>query len=445
MKIALLSPAGAMHRYTGSFKKAIHYAPLTMTSLASIIDDHVTAEIALYDETIEAIPLDIEADLIMITAITGTAPRSYRFADYYRSRGITVVLGGVHPTLLPEEAKAHADAVLIGFAELTVPRMIKDFLNRSLQHFYRADNQKSFRFAVPKRSLLAPGRYITNSSLEASRGCSNDCSFCAVNALYGQHFYRRDIDEIIADIASLNTKNILFVDVNLIADRNFALQLFKALIPLKKWWYGLTTADIVNDDELFKALVKSGCKGLLIGFEAVAKASLSAINKFRNKTVDYSEMMKKLHAAGIAVNGTFCFGTDGDDADVFERTVDMVEKLQIDLPRYSILTPFIGTPLYRQLAEQKRITDHNWAMYDVQHVVYQPKHMTQQQLMDGFVWAWRQTYSKKGIFRRIARPNLLLPLGIITNFAYRHYADRLLYFTRDKMIDNSDIPLGGTL
>ncbi len=443
MKIALLSPAGAMHRYTGSFKKAIHYAPLTMTSLASIIDEQIDAEVSIYDETIEAIPLDITADLIMITAITGTAPRSYRYADYYRSRGITVVLGGVHPTLLPNEAKAHADAVLIGFAELTVPQMLSDLLKRSLKPFYTADSKRAFKFAVPKRSLLPTGKYITNSSLEASRGCSNDCSFCAVNALHGQHVYRRSIDEIVKDIRSLGTKNILFVDVNLIADRSFALKLFKAITPLKKWWFGLTTADIVNDDELFKAMVKSGCKGLLIGFEAVGKDSLTAINKFRNKKVDYSEMMKKLHAAGIGVNGTFCFGTDGDDSDVFKRTVEMVEKLKIDLPRYSILTPFIGTPLYKQLAKEKRITDDNWAMYDVQHVVYQPKHMTQQQLMDGFVWAWRQTYSNKGIYRRIARPNLLLPLGIITNIAYRHYADRLLYFTREKMIDNNDIPIGG--
>jgi radical SAM superfamily enzyme YgiQ (UPF0313 family) len=440
MKVVLLSPAGAMHRYSGSFEKAIHYAPLTMTTLAGILHQYDNVEVEIYDETIEEIPKNIECDLIMITVITGTAPRCYAYADYFRKKGITVVLGGVHPTLRPEEAKKHCHSVLMGFGEIVLPKMMVDFKLKKLKPFYSSDHyDEKLIFGKVRRELLPKNKYITNNSLEASRGCSNDCSFCVVNALYKNKVYKKEVKDIIEEIENLDSKIILFVDVNLISDRSFAVELFKALIPLKKWWFGLATADVSADKELFDLLVKSGCKGLLIGFESVSTSSLKSMNKYRNKVVDYGELMKKLHGNGISVNGTFCFGTDEDDLDVFNRTIEMVIKLKIDLPRYSILTPFPNTPLYEQLSIQKRITDENWAMYDVQHVVYEPKNMTQKQLMDGFIRAWRETYSNANILNRIGRVHMALPLSIITNRAYSHYADKLENFTRDRMVDNTDI------
>jgi len=438
MKIAVISPAGAMHRYSGSFKKPIHYAPLTLTTIAGILYKY-EIDVEIYDETIEAIPKTIEVDMVIITVITGTAPRSYAYADYYRSKGITVVMGGVHPSILPEEAKVHCDSVLIGLGEVVIPRMIIDYKNNVLQPYYKDERNEKWSFAGPDRSLLPKKKYITNSSLEASRGCTNDCSFCAVNAMHDKHYYTKDIKVLIDEIESLNTKNILFVDVNLVADRAFAMKLFKALIPLKKWWFGLVTADVASDEELFKMMVKSGCKGVLIGFESVSEKGLATINKYKNHVTDYTELMKKMHGHGISVNGTFVFGTDEDRVDVFDRTIEMVQQLKIDLPRYSILTPFPGTQLYDQLAKEKRITDDNWAMFDVQHVVHQPKHMTQDELTKGFIRAWRETYSTGGIIKRIVRPSILFPLAVLTNQAYRHYADRLETFDRERMIDNDDI------
>ncbi|MCH4887812.1 B12-binding domain-containing radical SAM protein [Acidaminobacter sp. JC074] len=438
MKIAIISPAGAMHRYTGSFKKPIHYAPLTLTTIAGILSKY-DIETQIYDETIEAIPKDIEADMIIITVITGTAPRSYAYGDYYRSRGIKVVMGGVHPSILPQEAKAHCDSVLIGLGEVVIPKMLIDFKNKDLKAFYKDDRSQPWSFSLPDRTLLPKKKYITNSSLEASRGCTNDCSFCAVNAMHDKHYYTKDLKVLVEEIEALDTKGILFVDVNLVADRDFAIRLFKALIPLKKWWFGLVTADVCNDDELFNLMVKSGCKGLLIGFESISEKGLQTINKYKNHVTDYSELMKKMHSHGISINGTFVFGTDEDKLDVFDRTVEMVQKLKIDLPRYSILTPFPGTKLYDQLLSENRITDDNWAMFDVQHVVHQPKHMTRDQLTEGFIKAWRDTYSNSGIIKRIFRPSILFPLAVMTNQAYRHYADRLETFDRNRMIDNSDI------
>lgn len=439
MKIALLSPAGAMHRYSGSFKKAIHYAPLTMTTIASLLEHYDNVHIEIFDETIESIPLNLEVDVILMTVITGTAPRCYAFADHYRKRGTIVILGGVHATLCPEEAKNHGDSVLLGFGEIVIPKMIIDLGNNALKPYYQSEGQADFRFALPSRAYLPKDKYITNNSLEASRGCSNACSFCVVNALHQNHVYKKDLRQLVEEVEGLNSKIILFVDVNLVADRAFAIELFTALIPLKKWWYGLATADVVKDKVLFDLMVKSGCKGLLIGFESVTVGGLAAMNKYRNNVVDYSELMKAMHANGIQVNGTFCFGTDDDDETVFDRTIEMVEQLKIDLPRYSILTPFPGTPLYDQLAKEKRITDDHWAMYDVQHVVYLPKKMSEAQLMAGFIKAWRSTYSIGGIMKRIGRPHLTLPLSILTNKAYNHYADKLEVFDRSRMIDNSDI------
>lgn len=439
MKIAITSPAGAMHRYSGSFKKAIHYAPLTMTTLAGLLYMHGEQDVKIYDETIEVIPSELDADVVFMTAITGTAPRVYAYADKYRSESKKVILGGVHPTLLPNEAKQHADSVITGFAEGAIEDLLVDLRSGELKSIYHGELKDNESFGPVMRSLIKKGKYITSSSLEASRGCSNECTFCAVNALYSKVVYKKPISEIIKEIDEIDTKILLFVDVNLIADRDFAMDLFKALIPLNKWWFGLTTADIVNDEELFKAMVKSGCKGLLIGFESVAAPSLGAMNKYRNENVDYAEMMKKMHDAGIMINGTFCFGTDEDDVDIFDRTVEMVEKLKIDLPRYSVLTPFPKTALYRQLESEKRIIDRHWAMYDVEHVVFQPKNMTVEELNDGLIRAWRETYSLSHIKNRILRPHLGIPLSIMTNLAYRHYADKLEDFTREKMIDVSDI------
>ncbi len=235
-----------MHRYTGSFERAIHYAPLTMTTIAGILESMGFCDVEIYDETIETIPKDLEADLVMITVITGTAPRSYTYARYFMNRGMTVVLGGVHPTLMPDEAKAYCNSVLMGFAEDTVPEMIADFGTGALKPFYisnscgqgsgsgiRMDHDGDFAMGAPRRRLLKSDRYITSSTLEATRGCSNSCAFCAVNALYGSMVYRKTIREVVEEVEQMKTKNVLFVDVNLIADREYAVGLFKALIPLK--------------------------------------------------------------------------------------------------------------------------------------------------------------------------------------------------------------------
>lgn len=441
MKIAFLAPAGAMHRHNGSFGKSLHYAPLTLTTLAALVPASLEAEIAIYDETAGTIPLDLDAEIVCITCITGTANRCYRYADYYRSLGKTVVLGGVHPTMLPEEAGLHADVVMTGFSEQTFPKMLLDYQNGCLKPRYDQNEDYTIENRViPKRELLHKKRYITMNTVEAVRGCSLPCTFCAYPAAFGKTVYKRPIKEVVAEIEALNSKEVLFPDVNLIADRNYAVELFTAMIPLKKIWMGLVTSSVGIDDELITLFQKSGCKGLLIGFESISQSSQKFIQKGVNKVVEYGELMKKLHHAGILVQGCFAFGGDDEDKSVFERTVEMVIKTKIDLPRYSILTPFPKTELYRQLDAQNRIIERDWALYDVEHCVFQPLKMTKEELEEGTEWAWRETYSYSSIFKRLAPFNNSPFIALPANLGYRGYANKFKNFTKDVMIDNSDIP-----
>ena len=437
MKVALLAPAGAMYRFNGTFKKAIHYAPLTLSTLAAYIPEDI--EVVIHDETIEKIPLELDADIVVMTSITGTSERVYKYARYFKSKGKKVILGGPHPTLCPEEAIQHCDSVVIGRSEWLFTEIMENARNNSLKKFYVQKENSLENLKLPKRELLKKERYVSINSIEATKGCSFDCSFCVGKALYPK-LLKRPINEIIAEIETFKKKEVLFIDLNLIADRNYAKKLYIELTPLKKWWFGLATSNLVHDDEMIRLMAKSGCKGLLIGFEAVSKESLRAMNKGVNVMADYHLLMKKLHHYDIAVNGTFTFGADGDDKDIFKRTVEEVIKMKVDLPRYSILTPFPKTKLYNDLEKQGRIFEKNWTMYDVQHAVFHPKKMTAQELQEGGIYAWRETYKVSSIFKRIARFSVIAPIMLNTNLGYRHYADKLEEFTFEKMTDNSDIP-----
>ncbi|HWQ89634.1 MAG TPA: radical SAM protein [Desulfitobacteriaceae bacterium] len=441
MKIAFLAPAGAMHRYNGSFGKSLHYAPLTLTTLAALVPAELAAEVVIYDETAGSIPLDLEADLVCITSITGTSSRCYAYADYFRNKGKTVVLGGVHPTMLPEEAARHADVVFTGFAEQSFPQMLRDYQNGCLQPRYSQDCDFTINNRVlPRRELLNKKRYITMNSLEAVRGCSLPCTFCAYPAAFGRTIYKRPVKEIIAEIEALHSREVLFPDVNLIADRAFAVELFTAMIPLQKIWFGLVTSAIGIDDELVALFQKSGCRGLLIGFESISQSSQKFIHKGVNKVLEYEVLLKKLHDAGILVQGCFAFGGDDEDTSVFEKTVEMVIKTKIDLPRYSILTPFPQTEYFRQLESENRIVERDWAMYDVEHCVYIPRKMTKEELEDGIEWAWRETYKFSSILKRLAPFKNSPFLAFLVNSGYKGYADKFARFSRAVMTDNSDIP-----
>ncbi len=432
MKIVLIMPSGSIHRHrSGNFKKVLRYAPLTLTTLAALVPPELEADIRLIDEGVEPIPEEFDADLVGINAITGTAPRAYAIAARAREQGCTVVLGGVHPTLLPDEAMRHADAVVTGFAEQTWPQLLHDFSRGQLKRLYRSPSDPTLHgLPIPRRDLLRENAYITVNSVYASRGCPNRCGFCVIPVVWGQQAYFRPVPEVIREIELLKGRDLVLIDPNLIANRAYARDFFRELAPLRRRWYGLATTEITDDPDLFALLVRSGCKGLFIGFESVSQPTLNRIDKEFNPVHRYKEIIRKLHDHGIAVQGAFVFGFDSDDPGVFQRTVEVVADLKIDLPRFSVFTPFPGTPVFERLSAERRIIETDWSLYDAQHVVFEPTQMSAERLQEGLHWAWSETYRLSAIAKRIAASRCAPLVNIAANLGYKYYAAKLPQFDK---------------
>lgn len=429
LRILLLSPRGPLYRHrTGIWKKSLRYAPLTLTTLAALVPPELNATVTLVDEGIADIDPEVEADLVGISAITGTAPRSYELADHFRQRGIPVVLGGVHPTLMPDEAARHADAVVVGYAEQTWPQLLRDFVTGRMQPRYVQGRDLSLaNLPLPRRDMLRKRDYTTLHTIEATRGCVHQCEFCVVPTAWGRPL-QRPVAEVVTEIRRMRARKLIFLDLNLISDIAYAKELFTALIPLNIRWGGLATVLIAQDDELLDLAARSGCRGLLIGLESVSRDSLVETRKGFNRRQDYRELVRRLHDRDIALMGCFVFGFDHDDPDIFARTVELVLEANIDLPRYAVLTPFPGTPQYQRLRREGRILTEDWSLYDGQHVVFQPRRMSPAELLRGTEWAWKQTYSLRSIARRLLGSRTQLPIAIGANLGYRFYAQRLHQF-----------------
>ena len=431
MKIALISPKGPLYRHRGGiFGKSLRYQPLTLPTLASLVPSDVPCEIEIYDEGVEAIPENLEADLVGMTVITGNAPRAYALCRDFRARGVPVVLGGPHVTLLPEEAAAHTNAICVGYAEDAWPELLRDFAGGRMRKVYRqaADFSLERPLPRPERERMRPERYLTQAVFETGRSCVHDCDFCVAPTAWGSRQYKKIISDLVEDIKKVGLKQILFVDLNLISDISYAQELFEALIPLSVEWYGLSTVLIGHEPELMNLMSRSGCKGLLLGFETLSGASLGERGKTFNASVDYAKLVRDLHGYGISIQGCFVFGSDDDTEETFDRTAQYAIDLGIDLPRFSILTPFPGTPLYRRLESEGRILTKNWELYDGQHVVYRPRNLTPDALHRLHERAWKRVYSLPGTIRRLRNARNFSPRIMSLNMGYRFYANRLHRF-----------------
>ncbi|MCB1180212.1 MAG: radical SAM protein [Leptospiraceae bacterium] len=434
LKIALISPKGQLYRHKGGiFKKDLRAAPLTLTTLAALIPEGINSEVQIIDEGIEEIPDRIDADIIGMTVITGSSKRAYELSEKFRKEKKTVVLGGPHTTLLPEDARGKADTIVRGYAEKTWPQLLYDYTNGNLQKEYTMDSDFTLSdtkyLPFPRRDLLKKGGYKTIHTFEATRACIHNCEFCVVPTAWGRKPFFKPIEHVVEDIKRLGSKRALFYDLNIIANKEYAKELFRALIPLKIYWVGLSTTLIGKDEELIKLMHKSGCKGLLIGFESISESVLSQSNKTFNRPSGYRELIKKLHSLDIIINGTFVFGNDGDTTKSFSEIRDFILETKIGLPRFSIVTPFPGTPLFDRLKQEGRILHEDWDKYDGQHVVFQPKNMSVEELKVGHERIWKEVYSYVGIWKRITHNmNFLFPILAGSNLAYRFYAKNLSRF-----------------
>lgn len=447
LRIALISPKGPLYRHRGGiWKKSLRYQPLTLTTLAALIPPELPVELQLFDEGISDVPSDLEADLIGLTVITGTAMRSYELADHFRKRGIAVVLGGPHVTLIPEDARPRADAIVVGYAEDTWPQLLRDFAAGQLQPRYdQAPDLDLADRPFARRELLPASRYLTNNVFEATRGCIHNCDFCVVPTAWGRKPYQKPVEQVIADIRQHGARKLIFIDLNLIADRDYARRLFTALIPLRVQWYGLATVLLAEDEELLELAARSGCKGLLMGLESISPQNLRQSHKGFNSPEKFARVVERLHAHGIALQGCFVFGLDYDEPDVFLKTAAFAVEAKIDLPRFAIVTPFPNTPLYKRLAAEGRILTRNWELYDGQHVVFRPAKLTIEELQFGTEAAWKHAYSFRSIARRIAPSPAPWPVKLGTNLGYRFYAHNLSrFYNCDWIIGRAGARPGGS-
>ena len=428
MRIVLISPKGPLYRYRGGiFKKNLRYAPLTLTTLAAMVPPELHADVEIIDEGVEEIDIDrVEADLVGMPAIPGTALRAYARAAPLRRRGIPVVLGGPHVTLIPEDAQAHADALVVGYAEESWPRLLRDFAAGQMQPRYDQSPDLSLAgMPFPRRDLLKRQNYITTHVFEATRGCIHRCDFCVVPTAWGTKPYLKPIEDVVADIRQHWARKIIFLDLNLIADKEYAAKLFEALIPLKVQWFGLSTTLLVKDPPLLDLAARSGCTGLLMGFESISQDNLKLTRKGFNSPEAYGDVVSALHAHGITLMACFTFGMDHDTPDIFMQTAKLAVETGIDLPRFAIVTPFPNTGLYKRLDAEGRILTRDWELYDAQHVVFQPAQMTPQQLYAGHEAAWKYAYSMPSIAKRLWRSRIQIPTWLLANTGYRFYAHHL--------------------
>ena len=444
LRIALISPKGPLYRHRGGiFRKSLRYQPLTLTTLAALVPCELNAELMLIDEGIADVPADLDADLVGLTVITGTAPRAYELSARLRGRGATTVLGGPHVTLVPHDAQPHADSIVVGYAEDAWPQLLCDFAAGALRPRY--DQSADLNLAnrpFARRDLLPRERFLTDNVFEATRGCVHDCDFCVVPSAWGRKPYHKPVADVVADIAQHlangRPRQLIFVDLNLIADRRYAMELFAALVPLRVNWYGLSTTLIGRDAEMLALAQRSRCRGLLIGFESISPGNLKLSHKGFNHPNHYANLVTRLHAHGIAVQGCFTFGMDEDEPDVFERTARFAVDAKIDLPRFAVVTPFPGTPLHQRLNDEGRILTRDWSLYDGQHVVFRPKRMTVEQLQRGTERAWKIAYGWRSIATRLRHSPAPLHVRIGTNLGYRFYAHNLhRFYNCDWMIEST--------
>jgi len=398
MKLVLIAPKWPENSLWGQIYFRFPY--LALTNLAALAGEDW--EISILDENVEPIDFSAVPDLVAISIMTPLAKRGYEIADAFRKKGVPVVLGGIHPTMMSTEAKTHANAVVLGEAEEIWPQLLDDFKRGNLKSFYKHEKVCNLNgLPIPKRDLLNRKAYFFVNTIQTTRGCPFNCDFCSVTTFFGQSYRTRPVEEVIHEIDQMESGFLFFVDDNIAGSPMYAKKLFRALIPLNIKWFSQASLGIVKDRELLDLARRSGCKGLFIGFESLSQESLKAMGKSINRVDKYKEAIKRVHDYGIGIQGSFIFGTDYDDTSVFSDVLRFIERTRLEAVIFSILTPFPGTRVYKTMLQENRILHTDWEKYDMNHVVYKPKKITPRQLQEGFNWAYKKLYGYRSILKRL--------------------------------------------
>ncbi|HUI53631.1 MAG TPA: radical SAM protein [Bryobacteraceae bacterium] len=395
----------------------LNFQQITMPYLAARVPPDW--EVVHVDEEAEEIDWTGSPDVVGITFHTPSAYHAYELAARFRSRGACVAMGGPHVTLLPEEAARHADVIFVGEAEGLWEEFLSGFGTGAYRRVYWHDSPPSLEGAPMARKALYHRKDFTSGVLFATRGCPNHCDFCAVVAMYRHGLRKRPIAEVAAEYASFRGKRIIFWDDNIAADKEYAKELFRAIAPQRKWWSSQVSTDAAQDDELLEAAARSGCKQLFLGLESVSQLSMAEVHKGFNRVKDYSGIIQRVHAHGIAVQAGIVFGFDHDTPEIFEETLDLLENTGVENATFNMLTPYPGTPLFRRLEAQGRILTRDWRKFNGRtDVVFRPKQMSADELLAGFRYANQRFYSLTSVAKRLWRSPVQIWWALPLNLAY---------------------------
>ncbi len=414
-RLLIIAPAWSQGWWGGGKVLA---PPLVLPLLAGLTPPDVN--VRLVDENVEPVDTNADVDWVAITCMTASAPRAYVIADAFRKRGIPVVMGGIHPTVLPDEVAAHADAAVVGEAEPVWRQVLADLAaNRLRPRYDHVGYSDLVGLPRPRRDLLQVERYLTTNIVQTARGCPNACAFCTVSAVSGRQYRFRPVPEVVEEVRSLSGGWVGFVDDNIAGHARRAKELFEALIPLKRRWIGQADLTMATDPELLSLAARSGCQAMFVGLESLSEENLRATHKVPNVGTDMGAAITTIHKAGIEIIGSFVLGLDEDDCGVFARTVEFAEQHKLVAAQFAVLTPFPGTATRQQLERENRILDRDWSDYTMSNVVFRPRHMTDLELRAGQKYAYGRFYSIPSILKRSFTVRRKFLARLLVNFSYR--------------------------
>lgn len=409
-------------------QKAIHLPGLAFALLAAYLPDNWQAELVI--EVVDDIDYDKEVDLVAIGAMGHAIYRGFEIADEFRRRGRTVVMGGYMVSIASEVAAEHADALVIGDAEKSFPRLLKDFENGRLQPVYDDEIYSLADLPVPRYELLTDKPIGNMLPVQAGRGCPHSCSFCSIACLYRGKYLPRPLEDVVRDIKAvraLGFKRFYLIDDNLVANPGFLEGLCDAITPLKMKWATQCSVNLAKHPRLLGKVVASGGELMSFGLESISQEGLDKLDKAWLQVEDHERHIETLSRAGIVVSTEMILGTDGDTEESIRETLEFVDRNRIPIPRFYILTPIPGTVLYREMKEQGRLVTDEWKLFDGTRCVHRPERIDPDRLTEMYWWLNGEIFSWRSIFRRVIgnrllwRNPMMLGFALVVNLHYRRY------------------------
>jgi radical SAM superfamily enzyme YgiQ (UPF0313 family) len=410
MKILLLSPHTKKKK---SYLNKLTYPSLTLQQIAGITPKK--HEVEIIDERYETIDFRKNYDLVGITSLTYNSFRAYEISRKFREKNIPVVIGGYHASLMPDEVKEHADAIVVGEGELTWPKLLKDLEKGDLKKIYKTERLVKPEEIPPARHDI--GNYTFMEGIQVSRGCPTGCEFCAMNRVEGRIFRARPVEDVIDEMKKIKSKSIFFADASLTINPKYTKKLFRKLSNLNKKFYAFGNINVVaKDDEFLELAKKAGVVRWYLGIESISQESIDSAGKGTNKVEDYEKAIQKIKKHDMKVTGFFVFGLDYDTTDIFDETLKAMYDWGLDSATFSILTPYPGTPLFDRFEKEGRIISYDWSRYEEGKVNFIPKEMTADELYEGIRRIAGDFYSVKNCFNRSIKNNGFNVIDVLTSF-----------------------------